>query len=259
VPQCPNCSAILRGQYCAACGQRRIDPRDLSARRFLADFADEVATFGFKFRTLRTLRALFVPGLLTSEFLAGRRQPYLSPIKVYFLCAAIFFLAAPLAGFTLPALIAGDASGGLQQLVASRASARGLDTAALSQRFDVRLPSVYTLALGSGVIAVALLLQLLFRRGLPFGAHMVFALHYFSFLYLVTALAGSSRRLGLRDDVAAGIAVGVMIPYVIFGLRRAYRERIVWTLLKSAAVIVLTLALNFAADTAAVRLTLALL
>lgn len=257
--QCPNCLARLSGPYCAACGQRRIEPGDLSARRFFGDLADEVGTLGFKFKTVRTLRALLIPGLLTAEFLAGRRQPYLSPMKLYFVCAAIFFLAAPLAGFTLPSLIAGDRSGELLQLVAARAAARGIDPASFNQRFDLRLPSVYTLALGSGVIAVAVLLQLLFRRGMPFGAHVVFALHYFAFLYLVTAIAGSSRRLGLMDDVAAGAAIALIVPYVFIALKRVYPGSIPWLLLKSAVVILVTLGFNRIADTAAIRLTLAML
>ena len=120
------------GPYCAACGQRR----DRSAatcpsRRFVSELADEVGTLGFRFKTVRTLRSLLIPGLLTAEFLAGRRQPYLSPMKVYFVCAAIFFLAAPLAGFTLPSLIADDRSGELLRLVAARAAARGIDPAML--------------------------------------------------------------------------------------------------------------------------------
>jgi hypothetical protein len=259
VSQCPNCAAVLRGQYCAACGQQRIDPRELSARHFFSELADEVATLGVKLRTLRTLGTLFVPGKLTTEFLAGRRQPYLSPLKLYFVCAAIFFLAAPLAGFTLPSLMADDQSGELLRLVTARAGARGLDQAVLSQRFDLRLPTVYTLALGSGAVVVALLLQLLFRRRIAFGAHVVFALHYFSFLYLITALAGSSRRLGVVDEVAAGGAIALTIPYVCCALRRAYPGAIGWILVKSAAVIVLTLALNFLAAGGAIRLTLALL
>jgi hypothetical protein len=259
VPQCPNCSAPRRGEYCAACGQRRIDRRDLSARRFGHDLADEVATLGFKLRTVRTLGTLFVPGKLTEEFLAGRRQPYLSPIKLYFVCAAIFFLAAPVAGFTLTSLIADDGSGELLRLVTARAGARGLDQALFSQRFDLRLPTVYTLALGSGAMAVALMLQALFRRRIAFGAHVVFALHYFSFLYLVTALAGSSRRLGVMDQVAAGAAIALTIPYVCFALRRAYPGSLPWILVKSTVVIVLTLGLNFVADAAAIRLTLAML
>ena len=51
---------------------------------------------------------------------------------------------------------------------------------------------------------------------------MVFALHYFAFLYLVTAAAGSSRRFGLADDVAAGAAIVLMVPYVFIALRRVY-------------------------------------
>jgi hypothetical protein len=259
VRHCPNCSAVLSDQYCPACGQRRIDPRDLSARSFFGDLADQVGMLGFGFTTLRTLRALLIPGLLTTEFLGGRRQPYLSPIKVYFFCAAIFFLAAPIVGFTLPALIADDRSGHLSELVLARAAAHGIDPAVFSQRFDLRLPSIYTLALGSGVLAVALMLQLLFRRGLPFGAHVVFALHYFAFLYLATATAGSIRRFGVLDEVAAATAIAVMVPYVFVALKRVYRDSIPWTVLKSAVVIGLTLALNFVADAGAIRLTLAVL
>ena len=207
---------------------------------------------------LRTLRGLFSPGLLTVEFLAGRRQPYLSPIKVYFACAAIFFLAAPFAGFTLPAMMADDTSGDLLRLVTARAAARGLDAAVFSQRFDLRLPSVYTLVLGSGVIAVALLLQV-FRRSLPFGAHVVFALHYFAFMYLVTAAAGASRKLGVADEAAAGAAVALIAPYAVIALRRAYPQSMPWILLKAAAVIALTLAVNRVADLAAIRATLAML
>ena len=166
---------------------------------------------------------------------------------------------APLAGFTLPALIADDKSGELLRRVAARVSARGLDPAIFSQRFDLRLPMVYTLTLGSGVIVVALMLQLLFRRSLSFGAYVVFALHYFAFLYVVTAIAGSTRRLGLMDEVAAGAAIALTAPYVLVALKRAYPGSIPWTILKAAVVIALTLTLNFLADQGAVRLTLAML
>lgn len=97
--RCPNCAADVSGEYCPACGQRRIRPEDLSARRFVRDLADELASFRSRFKTLRTMRLLLWPGALTSEYFAGRRGPYLTPIKIDFVCAAIFFLAAPWAGF----------------------------------------------------------------------------------------------------------------------------------------------------------------
>jgi hypothetical protein len=92
--RCPNCSSELEFEYCPRCGQRRIHPEDLSARHYFRELADEIATLHERFKTLRTLRTLLVPGLLSAEFLAGQRQPYLTPFKVYVVCAAVFFLAA---------------------------------------------------------------------------------------------------------------------------------------------------------------------
>src|SRR5262245_3972642 len=75
--RCPNCSAELSDEYCPRCGQRRIRPQDLSARHFFHELADEVTDFRVKFKTLHTLRGLSTPGWLTTEYLAGRREPYL--------------------------------------------------------------------------------------------------------------------------------------------------------------------------------------
>ncbi len=240
------------------CGQPRIDPRDLSARRFFHEVADEVATLRLKFKTIRSLRALVTPGLLTTEYLAGRRQRHLSPIQLYFVCAALFFLAAPLAGFTLTSLVANDRSGDLMRLVAARTAERGLDPSVFSERFDLRVQSVYTVALGTGVIAVALMLQLLFRRAFPFGVHLIFAMHYFSFLFLLTSAAGAGRRFGLLDEVAAALAVCATTLYLCAAMRRVYPGSLPAILLKSAVLLVLTFAINYLADAGATRLTVAL-
>jgi hypothetical protein len=147
--RCPNCSAELGFEYCPRCGQRRIHPQDLSARHYFRELADEVATFHERFKTLRTLRKLLVPGLLSAEFLAGRRQPYLTPFKVYVVCAAMFFLAAPTAGFTLASMLEADQSGTLSRLVSARPADRGLAPPFFNARFDVRVQSVYTITLGA--------------------------------------------------------------------------------------------------------------
>ena len=225
LPRCPNCSAELTGRYCSACGQERIGARDLSARRFVHDLAEEVGTLRGKFRTLDTLRALLIPGLLTSEYLAGRRQRYLTPLQLYLVCAAVFFLSAPVAGFRLRSMIDADMTGDLTRLVAARVETRGLDAATVQQRFDVRLQSVYTIALGAGVMVTAMTLQLLSRNTLPFGAPLAFALHFFGFLFLATAAAGASRRLGLTDEAAAGLGVCLIAVYLFVAIRACTRDR----------------------------------
>jgi hypothetical protein len=42
MPVCANCSAEVSGDYCSTCGERRVQPDDLSATRFLRDVADQV-------------------------------------------------------------------------------------------------------------------------------------------------------------------------------------------------------------------------
>ena len=259
VSRCPNCSAELSNEYCSACGQKRIRPEELSARHFFHELADGVAEFRLKLKTVRSLRALLTPGRLTTEYLAGRRRPYLSPIEVYFICAAIYFFAAPLAGFNLTSLIDEDRSGNLVRLVSARMTERGLDRALFSERFDLRLQSVYTISLGAGVIASALMLQVLFRRkALPFGVHLIFGLHYVSFLYLVTMATGTSRRLGLSGEVASALACCLITLYLILALKRFYPESTASILLKTGVLLLLTFVVNYFVSLGAIRLTLVL-
>ena len=257
--RCPNCSAEVAFEYCPRCGQRRIHPQDLSARHYFRQLADEIATLHERFKTLRTLRKLLVPGLLSAEFLAGRRQPHLTPFKVYLACAAMFFLAAPTAGFTLASMLEADQSGTLSRLVSARAAARGLATPLFNARFDIRVQSVYPIALGAAAVVIALLLQWLFRKQRrPYGAHLIFALHFVALTYLVTILAGVSRMIGLSIDVAAAAGYGLIVPYLILALKRVYAESTGIIVLKAASVLLLTAVLNNLASFAAIRMTLAL-
>ncbi len=256
---CPNCTAPLEGEYCARCGQRRIHPEDLSARRFFRELAAEIADLPERLTSVRTLRSLLVPGRLTSEYLAGRRQPYLTPFKFYVLCAAIFFLLAPVAGFTLASMLASDSSGELNSLVSAHLAQRGLEPAVFNARFDARVQSIFTLTFGATALVLALALQGLFRKKRwPYGAHLVFAVHYISFMYLVTVAAGFAHVMGASVPVVVLTAYGLLFPYLALALKRVYAAPTAVTLVKAAVLIVLVLVLNRAADTVAIRLTLAL-
>jgi hypothetical protein len=257
--RCPNCSAERRCEYCPNCGQRRIYPDDLSARHYLRDLVDDITSPRDRFKTLRTLRKLLVPGWLSAEFLAGKRQPYLTPVKVYVVCAAMFFLAAPTAGFTLASMREADRSGTLSRLASARAAARGLSPPLFDARFDVRVQSVYTIVLGAAAVVFALLLQSLFRQHRrPYGAHLIFALHYVAVMYLVTIAAGLSRRVGLSVDVAAAAGYAVIVPYLILALKRVYAESTGVIVAKAIPLLLLTLILNGLASYAAIRTTFAL-
>jgi hypothetical protein len=259
MPECPNCSTELTDDYCSKCGQRRIHPQDLSARHFVRELANEVANLHGKFKILRSLRGLLTPGYLTAEYLAGRRQLHLNPVKLYLVCAAIFFLMAPVAGFNLASMIDEDPSGSLGALVSARAAESSLDRSLFNARFDVRVQSVYTISLGAGAIIIALMLQLLFwKKAMAYGAHLIFALHYVSFMYLTTVAAGASHAMGVSTEAVVIAMYALVVPYLILALKRVYLQANGVTLLKASALLILTFAVNGFASYVAIRFTLAL-
>jgi hypothetical protein len=85
-PACLNCGAPLAGEYCAACGQRAIDP-SAPTWHVVRDVVAEAADLDG--RVLSTARALISPGLLTAEFLRGRRALYLGPLKLALLAGVV--------------------------------------------------------------------------------------------------------------------------------------------------------------------------
>src|SRR5262245_29290688 len=259
MPKCPNCGAELTLEYCPVCGQRQIQPDELSARRFFHELFEEFASLQVKFKTLHTLRGLLTPGWLTAQYLSGRRQLYLTPFKFYLVCAAIFFLSAPVAGFRLASLIESDRSGTLGRLVSARVADDDPRRPLFNARFDVRVQSVYTIAVGIEAVVLALMLQLLFRRQhLAYGAHLIFALHYVAFMYLLTIGVGASRRLGVSTDLGAIVGYALLTPYLVLALKRVYAESLGAILLKAAALITVVVLLNGVANFVAIRLTLAL-
>jgi hypothetical protein len=91
---CLNCGEVLTGQHCSHCGQRaRV--RVLSLWGLLRDVFGDLTNFDS--RLWRTLAPLaFRPGLLTQDFLRGRRASYTPPFRMYLILSVAFFLLAQL-------------------------------------------------------------------------------------------------------------------------------------------------------------------
>ena len=89
---CQNCGALLGGQYCAACGQRaRV--RIISLWHLIREAVGDLTHLDSRlWRTMGPL--LFKPGLLTNEYLAGRRARYIPPFRLYLGLSIVFFVLA---------------------------------------------------------------------------------------------------------------------------------------------------------------------
>ncbi|HVX25298.1 MAG TPA: DUF3667 domain-containing protein [Parafilimonas sp.] len=87
---CLNCNAQVYGRFCSVCGQENIEPKE-TFWQLLSHFVYDLFHYdGKAVSTIKTL--LFHPGLLTYEYVRGRRASYLHPIRLYIFISAMFFL-----------------------------------------------------------------------------------------------------------------------------------------------------------------------
>jgi hypothetical protein len=93
-PACPNCGGSGAARFCPHCGQKQ-GTGVPGVRDYLRELAsDYIAADGKLWRTLALLIAR--PGMLGTEYLAGRRQRYIGPLKLYLGVSVVFFLLASL-------------------------------------------------------------------------------------------------------------------------------------------------------------------
>jgi Protein of unknown function (DUF3667) len=93
---CTSCGTRLAGDFCHACGQKRFVESDRRLGHLLHQFVGSVTDLdGRAWRTVRAL--LFQPGLLSREYIMGRRVHWLSPVSV-FLGVSVIYFVAPLHG-----------------------------------------------------------------------------------------------------------------------------------------------------------------
>ncbi len=223
---CTNCGTPLAGDFCHACGQKRFVESDRRLGHLIRQFVGSVTDFdGRLWRTLLAL--LFKPGLLSHEYIAGRRARWLSPVSLFLAVSVIYFLA-PLQGgdFTLEfnqqvspqvrtqALgpdeslshehlkssgqwYSGFTAGWIENRVAGRdAAARAASngTTGYNMRdyrvaYDAKANGVSKALVMLHVPFAGLALMLMFwRRHRYYAEHFVVALHYFTFWMLALQL-----------------------------------------------------------------------
>lgn len=262
-PFCRNCGARADVSYCPVCGQEtRIEMPTVG--HFIAEFAEQ--TFALQGQLWRTLQSLLLkPGALTLEYVAGRRQRYVRPLRLYLALSILFFAVLGLSGNGGFMRIGGGPDAGVDGGASTaeaptaaaddterpstlgertRAAPRGrgemhVDTgfpefdARVNHRLDLllslpkeelteRIFDTFTswapaaMFLLMPLFAAALKLGYL-RRGANYAVHLLFAVNFHSFIFLVL-LAGLLPVIGRFDDV---LALSVPV-YLWLALRRVH-------------------------------------
>ena len=90
VVDCPNCGVSFSptDKFCTNCGQKVSLP-GLSLLSLIKEYIDIV--FNFEYRLWISFSHLFIPGKLSTQFFAGKRQKYLSPLRIFLISGLIHF------------------------------------------------------------------------------------------------------------------------------------------------------------------------
>lgn len=257
VVSCANCGRSFAGRYCPDCGQEVQDirrPFGELAREFLGDF------LAFDARFWRTLVPLVTrPGLVTRETIEGRRARYMPPFRLYVFAGFVYFTVMALTGGGLFAPQITSDEGGTVISFRGAAIQTGLTTGdvpdredvpskstdepGLTTRFDERASAaardreafaralIGSLSYGHFLLMpiFALLLEGFYRRRF-FAEHLVFSLHFHSFVLLPGAVLVAASVLipGASSDGATRAIIPawtlVLIAYLFRSLRRVYGE-----------------------------------
>jgi hypothetical protein len=263
VSSCPNCGETLAGVYCHRCGEKRPEARDLSVRHFVGEAVQELSSVEHSklFHTLLAL--LFRPGLLTLEWIAGRRSRYLKPLN---LCLGVFAVTLfaysvykPVSMYDLGNLFAQDKTGSVAPLERVAAK-KHMETGELLDRVSERWQRYVSLSPLFLAAAFALVLQLVFLSSRRyFVEHLVFSMHFFSFTMLTFVLLWpvyffTGIKSGGVNTLVAVAKWLLDIVYMFFAVRAVYRMGTARTLLASLLLVlgyfliyVLTIVVTFVA------------
>ena len=130
-----------------------------------------------------------------------------------------------------------------------------------AERFGDRAQTVYTLAPILSVLTITFLLRLLYRRRFPWlGPHVVFALYYIAFMYVVALFVHGVNNVFEPANAYTLLAIqyAILVPYMFVALRRVYGEPAGRTFGKTLALLVLAFVIDMPVAIAATRLSITL-
>ena len=274
---CPSCGQPRATRYCGHCGERAVEPDELSFGRVFRALTEEILP-GFEAdtdqpvrriggRVLRTVYTLFrFPGQLTSDYIAGKRQPYMKPVQVYLVISVLFFLLGgtyfryslgeyeyiPIVG-NLPLELVDSAVATGRIADPSTGVTRSITREEYTEQFNERLQGQKKTMIAVLIPIFALGLLPLYRRR-RYGEHLTFSVHFFAALLLfmvliipvvffglamlargVIAVMPGSRAALQAAFASEGMVVlliyGPMLWYLVVALRCVYGGRTFKTLI----------------------------
>ncbi len=263
---CLSCGQLLKGEYCHHCGEKMINPKhDYSFFEFIEQTLDGFTHFDSKF--LRSFKYLLLrPGLLTKEYIDGRRTKLMRPIQIFIIASVLFYFFMPRTssfyesyGEFQNAYASGhfnpgnpfkyNAKAKLLPLAIKKVGANAPDSLINRTVTDIFYSGIEERAasLSKNWLFVVvpfwglIIYALFYRRNTFYTPHLVFAMHLFSF-FLIADLAFLLVLFNLLKFNFISTTTHLlpflilMLAYIIIAVKRFYQRNMVHSLWKGAVV-----------------------
>jgi hypothetical protein len=258
---CRNCNGLLTGSFCAQCGQAA-DVHVPSTAELVHELFEGLTHSDS--RLWRTLKDLwFKPGMLTVEFVAGRRVAFLPPVRLYLVLSVIFFLTASLSHQSLVIITAGN---GQLNIIDQEKSTEACDRIhwdgessavweprarhACQQVFRDRGAALMHVALGTFPKVMFLFLPLIaflhmllyWRPRHRYAIDLLFFIHVHAFFFSALTLAELASEVGKAwsgtsgaTDLLIDLLLWALPLYTLLAMKRVFQRGWLNTVVKAAA------------------------
>lgn len=237
---CLNCGAEVTGKFCSNCGQENVETRENFlhlAFHTIGDF------FHFDSKFFRSFVPLLTkPGFLTLEHWAGKRTSYLHPLRLFFFVTIVMVIIAntyyrkyekEIKAERIVRTTTSDPVSAEDKVVKERQGKKIV--AAVNKTFDYA--AAYLKYISFLLLPFyALAFKLLYVRHKKFYIdHLVYTLHLQSFVYSIVSIVLIIPLWitpSARDWFMSVVLVS-MIVYILFSLRRIYKQSWFKTIVKT--------------------------
>ncbi len=203
---CPSCGTAISDPFCPQCGEQRPVAHGLSWRHYLEELVDALTHLDSKL--LRSTWLLVRrPGLLSVDYLRGRRVPLVSPLRLFVFVSIVYFVSLTLLHaiphpnapniqfntFATPLAVQLHGNdfyaGYAAQQVEQKLQREHITYPALERRYDEKTAVLSKTLLFVLIPVIALLFGLLFFRKRRYLAeHLVIATHFWAFALVLIGI-----------------------------------------------------------------------
>ncbi|WP_422359812.1 DUF3667 domain-containing protein [Reichenbachiella sp.] len=215
--ECLNCGASLEGNFCAQCGQRDKDS-DRSLRHLLGDlvnnlfFVDNRIWVSYKY-------LLCKPGIMTYEFLEGKRRKFMPPVTLFLFVNVLYFFISSLTDYSLPLVdqINQPTHGALAtRMVENKLVEEKMEMEDYSAIYNQASDNISKTIMILNVPIIALFVYLLaIRRRKYYFDSLIFSMHFFTvFLLFIVVGVFTAKGYILVVNQYFGSSIGPWVFWI---------------------------------------------